>query len=243
MLLLCLDTSAAASVAVVDTTPQAPRVLARWETADTRSHAEVLTPAVETTLNQAGIAAGELDGILVGTGPGPFTGLRAGLVTARTLGFVWDLPVFGMCSLEAIAHDVASLPEPVRPSEFAVATDARRREVYWATYTVADGENGGPRALASDSPRVGAASELPDLPVYGRGAGLYPDLLAHPVLQAVPGAHDTAPPVEWQPHAASLGLAAAAALAADLELSDDTSPLYLRESDAKVPGPRKKATA
>ena len=88
-----------------------------------------------------------------------------------------------------------------------------------------------------------AASELPDVPVYGRGAGLYPDLLSRPVLEAVPGAQDAAPPVEWQPHAASLGLAAAAALAHGIELSSDTSPLYLRESDAKVPGPRKKATA
>lgn len=250
MLLLCIDSSAAASVAVVDA--GAVRVLARWETQDTRSHAEVLTSAVDTTLREAGVGSGDLGGILVGTGPGPFTGLRAGLVTARTLGFAWHLPVYGMCSLDAVAHEVAALPAPRRPGEFAVATDARRRELYWATYRLTGAASGsdsqrrdddGARAALVDGPHVGPPEDLPNVPVYGRGAGLYPERLHQPVVVPVEGAVQSGPAGEWQPAAASLGLAAAAVVASGEHLSEDTSPLYLRESDAKVPGPRKKATA
>lgn len=243
MLLLCLDSSAAASVAVVDATPQHPRILARWETQDTRSHAEVLTPAVQRVMTEAGVTGQALGAVLVGTGPGPFTGLRAGLATARTLGFVWNLPVHGMCSLDAVAHDVAALPAPARPAEFVVATDARRREVYSAVYRT-DGEAGEDgRAVLLSGPTVGPAAELPGLPAYGRGAGLYPHDLPQAVLHPVPGAAQADAPSEWQPSAASLGLAAAGVVRAGGQLSTDTSPLYLRESDAKVPGPRKKATA
>ncbi|MDO5617339.1 tRNA (adenosine(37)-N6)-threonylcarbamoyltransferase complex dimerization subunit type 1 TsaB [Kocuria sp.] len=253
-----MDSSAAASVAVVDTdtpvTNDAPRVLAQWETADTRSHAEVLAPAVESVLAAADLQATDLDGVLVGTGPGPFTGLRAGLATARTLGYAWKLPVYGMCSLEAIAHDVAVLPTAARPAEFVVATDARRREVYWAVYrtTQRDAESGNPvgkylmggaRATVVQGPSVGPAADLPALPVYGRGAGLYTEELAGAVLAPIPGARLAAPPTQWQPTAASLGLAAGDVVNSGGVLSTNTTPLYLRESDAKVPGPRKKATS
>lgn len=254
-----MDSSAGASVAVVDTTPDDPRVLARWETQDTRAHAEVLSPAVESVMVQADLVPESLGGILVGTGPGPFTGLRAGLATARTLGFVWDLPVHGLCSLEAIAHDVASLPATARPDEFAVVTDARRREVYWATYglvsvtgSVANRAVGNDdvRARLLNGPHVGPAREVPELPVFGRGAGLYPEVLRAPEVGFATGREPETggqqgrgePPDQWQPAAASLGLAAAAVVNSGGQLSRDTSPLYLRESDAKVPGPRKKAT-
>lgn len=243
MLLLCLDSSAAASVAVVDTTEQQPQILARWETQDTRSHAEVLTPAVEQVMAGAGVTAQELNGVLVGTGPGPFTGLRAGLATARTLGFAWGLPVHGMCSLDAVANDVAALPDFERPTEFVVATDARRREVYSAVYRTERDGGEAIRAVLVSGPSVGPAAELPDLPAYGRGAGLYAQDLPQAVLMPVPGAVQENAPTEWQPNAASLGLAAAGVVNSGGQLSTETSPLYLRESDAKVPGPRKKATA
>lgn len=249
MLLLCLDSSSAASVALLqidndpglpsgdhDASPENARVLAEWSTEDTRSHAEVLTPAVQEVLERVGTAPEDLSGILVGTGPGPFTGLRAGLVTARVLGYAWDLPVWGMTSLAALAYDVAALPQP--PSSFIVAADARRREVYWAQYRL----QGTGAPLLVDGPRVGPAQELPDLPVYGRGAGLYAAQLPQAVVEPVPGGPQQEPS-GWQASAASLGLAAAEALAAGQQLSQDLSPLYLRDSDAKVPGPRKKAGA
>ncbi|RUQ09467.1 tRNA (adenosine(37)-N6)-threonylcarbamoyltransferase complex dimerization subunit type 1 TsaB, partial [Kocuria sp. HSID17582] len=105
MLLLSLDSSSIASVAV----SRDGEVLERFDTTDTRSHAEALAPAVQDLMTRAGLTGADLDGILVGTGPGPFTGLRAGLVSARALGFAWDLPVHGLCSLDAVAHHVAPL--------------------------------------------------------------------------------------------------------------------------------------
>ncbi|WP_144791440.1 tRNA (adenosine(37)-N6)-threonylcarbamoyltransferase complex dimerization subunit type 1 TsaB [Kocuria palustris] len=255
MLLLCLDSSSAASVALVATADETRwrpaddpstdvpgsgrgRVLSSSSTEDTRTHAEVLAPAVREVLAEAGAGPEDLDAVLVGTGPGPFTGLRAGLVTARVLGFAWSLPVRGMTSLAALAHDVAALPQEQRPSAFAVAVDARRREVYWAVCRLPLGET----PVLVDGPHVGPARELPELPVYGRGAGLYAEQLPLAVTRPVPGGPWEAPS-QWQPSAQSLGMAAADLLAAGGELSADVEPLYLRESDAKVPGPRKRAGA
>lgn len=215
MLILSLDTSAAASAAVV----RDGVVLQRFASTDTRSHAEVLAPAVERLLTDSGVAGTELDAIVVGVGPGPFTGLRAGIATARMLAFVWNVPLHGVMSLDAVALD-AGHPE----GEFAVATDARRKEVYWARYRA-----GSPLPELIDGPHVGPAESVPDLPVYGRGAGLYAGRLAGPA--AAP---------ELTPDAVALALVADRTLAAGGALRP-TTPLYLRESDAKVPGPRKKA--
>ena len=107
----------------------------------------------------------------MGVGPGPFTGLRSGIATARTLAFVWDKPLHGLMSLDAIALEVAE--STAAAPEFLVATDARRKEVYWARYTLAEGQL--PELV--DGPHVGFAAELPDLPVFGAGAGLYADVL------------------------------------------------------------------
>ncbi|MCJ8505712.1 tRNA (adenosine(37)-N6)-threonylcarbamoyltransferase complex dimerization subunit type 1 TsaB [Kocuria flava] len=224
MLLLCLDSSATASAALVSD----GEVLGAYASPDTRSHAEVLAPAVRDLLAAQGLGGADLDGVLVGTGPGPFTGLRAGIATARALAFAWDLPLHGLMSLEAVAEDVAGPARAAGHDEFLVLTDARRREVYWARYTLAPD---GPRL--AEGPGVGPAAELPALPAYGRGAGLWADRLARPV----PG-HDRA-----QPSAASLGRAAARRTARGEALEQGTAPLYLRESDAKVPGPRKRAGA
>lgn len=219
MLILALDTSAAASAALL----KDGAVVQRFSSTDTRAHAEVLAPAVQGLLDAEGVAGRDLDAVVAGVGPGPFTGLRAGLVTARTLAFVWQVPLHGVMSLDAIAYEARA--DGVEGSEFLVATDARRKEVYWARY--ARSGEGLPSLL--DGPHVGPAATLPDLPAYGRGAGLYPEDLA-----AVPGF------AAVTPDAASLGLVAQFSLTQGLPLRD-TTPLYLRESDAKVPGPRKRA--
>ncbi|RJU02699.1 tRNA (adenosine(37)-N6)-threonylcarbamoyltransferase complex dimerization subunit type 1 TsaB [Arthrobacter frigidicola] len=220
MLLLALDTSAAASAALLD----GDTLIGRFASADTRSHAEVLAPAVQDLLRDAGVAGPDLGAIAAGVGPGPFTGLRAGLATARTLAFVWGVPLHGVMSLDALAFEAAS--DPAAEGEFLVATDARRREVYWARYRGPETPHGLP--VLVDGPHVGPAAQLPELPVFGAGAGLYRE-----ELNAV-DAFSTA-----LPHAAALGRTASARLAAGMPLLD-TTPLYLRESDAKVPGARKK---
>ncbi|WP_426225578.1 tRNA (adenosine(37)-N6)-threonylcarbamoyltransferase complex dimerization subunit type 1 TsaB [Pseudarthrobacter sp. DSP2-3-2b1] len=222
MLILAIDTSAVASAALVSD-DALEGVVASFSTEDTRSHAEVLAPGIQDLLAGAGVTGSDIDAIVTGVGPGPFTGLRSGIATARTLAFVWDKPLYGLMSLDAVALEVAESTDA--PAEFLVVTDARRKEVYWARYSLADGQL--PRL--EDGPHVSFAAGLPDLPAYGAGAGLYSD-----VLQADPDFANE------QPDALYLGQFALARLAAGGKLLDST-PLYLRESDAQVPGPRKRA--
>jgi len=209
-------------------------ILARFESEDTRSHAEVMAPFAHAALQEAGVRGEELDAILTGTGPGPFTGLRAGIVTARALGFAWSVPVYGMMSLTALAERAyqervfaqGGGADEAEGAELLVASDARRREVYSARYRVnAEGYS------LVDGPTVSPASEI--LPgegpsyAYGYGAGLYAETLRElgwDLVEAGEGIH---------PHAEYL-LAAAARRGLDA-LSPDTSALYLRDSDAKIP--------
>lgn len=222
MLILAIDTSAVASAALVsDDAPES--VLASFATEDTRSHAEVLAPGIHAMLSGAGVRGQDVDAVVVGVGPGPFTGLRSGIATARTFSFVWGKPLHGVMSLDAVALEVAE--STAAAPEFLVVTDARRKEVYWARYSLWDDQ----LPLLEDGPHVGFASDLPDLPAFGAGAGLYGDVLkAHPDFAGE------------QPDALYLGQFALARLASGAELLDST-PLYLRESDAQVPGPRKRA--
>jgi tRNA threonylcarbamoyladenosine biosynthesis protein TsaB len=222
MLILAIDTSAVASAALVSD-DALEGVVGSFSTEDTRTHAEVLAPGIEKLLAEADVTGADVDAIVVGVGPGPFTGLRSGIATARTLAYVWGKPLYGLMSLDAVALEVAESTEA--PAEFLVATDARRKEVYWARYTLQEGQL--PRLV--DGPHVGFASDLPDLPAYGAGAGLYSD-----VLRADPDFSTE------QPDALYLGQFALARLEAGEQLMDST-PLYLRESDAQVPGPRKRA--
>ena len=218
MYLLAIDTSANASAALLDATNvHDVRVMDSFTSTSSNDHSEVLAPAVERLLKSAGIGGDSLSGIVVGVGPGPFTGLRVGLATARTLGFVWKIPVHGVMSLDAIALDaVAGNPE----TEFVVAIDARRKELYWARYTCT-GE-------LLEGPHVTVAEELPPLPVYGAGAGLYAERLQAIGASVVEGFEES------HPNAVAIGTRAARQLA-EGEQTLTTEPLYLRESDAKVP--------
>lgn len=222
MLILAIDTSAVASAALVSD-DALEGVVASFATEDTRSHAEVLAPGIEDLLSSAGVTGKDIDAIVTGVGPGPFTGLRSGIATARTLAYVWDKPLYGLMSLDAVALEVAESTDAAE--EFLVVTDARRKEVYWARYSLA----GGQLPQLEDGPHVSFAADLPDLPAYGAGAGLYSD-----VLRADPDFSNE------QPDALYLGQFALARLASGGQLLDST-PLYLRESDAQVPGPRKRA--
>lgn len=222
MLILAIDTSAVASAALVSG-DALEGVVASFSTEDTRSHAEVLAPGIEQLLADAGVGGSDIDALVVGVGPGPFTGLRSGIATARTLSFVWGKPLHGLMSLDAVALEVAE--STTAAPEFLVVTDARRKEVYWARYSLADGQ----LPVLEDGPHVSFAADLPDLPAYGAGAGLYAETLkANPEF------------AREQPDALYLGQFALARLAAGDALLDST-PLYLRESDAQVPGPRKRA--
>ena len=133
MTVLVIDTATDVVVTGVGTVAgSGVRVLADRATADHRRHAEVLTTLMSETLDEAGVRRDGLDAVVVGCGPGPFTGLRVGMATGAGFGDALGLPVYGVCSLDAIAADAAQhFPAG---SSMAVVTDARRREVYWARY-------------------------------------------------------------------------------------------------------------
>jgi tRNA threonylcarbamoyl adenosine modification protein YeaZ len=141
-------------------------------------HAEQLAPLVDRVLHEAGIVRQDLTAVAAGIGPGPFTGLRVGLVTARTLGYVLEVPVYGVCSLDVLAVEAAGTGAV--DGDFVVATDARRKEVYWARYRVV-----GDHVVRVTDPAVDRPADLPadlrSLPTAGRGPRLYPDLFPSPV--------------------------------------------------------------
>jgi tRNA threonylcarbamoyl adenosine modification protein YeaZ len=195
--ILAIDTSATVAVATV----HHGQVLAELSDFNPRGHAELLSPMIEQVL-----AGARPDAVVVGTGPAPFTGLRVGLVTARTLATVWGVPLYGMCSLDAVGAE--------HGGDCTVVADARRKEVYWATYA------GGRRV---EGPAVSSPG---DVVVHGqavgRGALLYPE--------AFPGAAEADPRPSWLARELEARLAAG-------QTDFPTDPLYLRRPDVHgVPG-------
>ncbi|PFG17506.1 tRNA threonylcarbamoyl adenosine modification protein YeaZ [Propionicimonas paludicola] len=145
-------------------------VVASAAVADTRAHAEQLMLLVQQVLAEAGHAVNDLTEVVVGIGPGPFTGLRVGVAAGHTLAAALGLPVRGVCSLDVVAAEWARRGDA--PAEFLIASDARRKEVYWARY-----DRTGRRV---DGPAVSAPTELPALPLGGPGAHLVADEVAGP---------------------------------------------------------------
>ena len=144
--------------------------LASAQRIDARGHSEHLAPLIVELLRDNGLVPRDLDAIAVGNGPGPFTGLRVGLVTAVTMGHALGIPVHGVCSLDVLAVQ-AGRPE----GELLVATDARRKEVYWARYAVGAGSVARLVGPAVDRP-ADLPQEVRALPTVGRGPVLFPDL-------------------------------------------------------------------
>jgi tRNA threonylcarbamoyladenosine biosynthesis protein TsaB len=216
VLVLGFDTATpAVSVALHD----GERVVSEAFAVDARRHSELLTPMIAKVIADAGASRADLTAVAVGVGPGPYTGLRVGVVTAKVLGAVLGLPVHGVCSLDVIAAAVAA------GREFGVATDARRKEVYWARYDAT-----GRRV---EGPLVGRASSIPgaaELAVAGTGGQLYPEAFGEVIGPAYPDARTLCGIVTGRlPGAARPPLLAA-------------EPLYLRRPDAREPGPPKRVT-
>jgi tRNA threonylcarbamoyladenosine biosynthesis protein TsaB len=187
-------------------------VVAEVTTVDPLRHGELLEPSIDAVLRQAKAQISDLSRIAVGVGPGPFTGLRVGIVTARTLAAALGLPLDGICTLDVVAFAVR-VDEP-----FMVATDARRKEVYHARYALPTQRLTDP---AVDKPQLVAS----DGPVAGRGATLYPEWFPVAVAPEHPSAADLA----------RLVVSGAAQL-----LPPD--PLYLRRPDAVEPAARKRVS-
>jgi tRNA threonylcarbamoyl adenosine modification protein YeaZ len=175
VLVLAVDTSTpavTAGVVRVDTgaqNPAAHELLASRVVVDARLHAEILTPNIVECLAEAGLTSSDLEAVVVGVGPGPFTGLRVGMATAAAFGDALGIAVHGVCSLDAIAMQLQI------DDEVLVVTDARRREVYSARY-LRGKRIAGPDVCAPHQVDIGgataAAGSLPhtalfDLPVLG----------------------------------------------------------------------------
>jgi tRNA threonylcarbamoyl adenosine modification protein YeaZ len=209
VLVVAIDTSSAAVTAAVVTVDDSVRTLAQRVTINPRAHGELLAPSVAACLEDAGAAPRDMGAIVAGLGPGPFTGLRVGLVTAAAMADALGIPTYGVCSLDAVAGavDAASL---------LVATDARRREVYWARYV--DG-------VRVDGPHVDHPADVSTVDtaaMAGAGARLYAAVLTLPLLD-----------VDY-PEPAALVEAAADRVRAHAA-SEPLTPLYLRRPDAAVP--------
>jgi len=212
VLVLAVDTATPAVTAGVVTVDGARLdVLAERITVDAKAHGELLTPHILAALDAAGHTPADLDAIVCGAGPGPFTGLRAGMATAAALGHALDVPVHPVCTLDAIAAaDTAAGP-------LLVTTDARRKELYWATYDEHGTRTAGP-----------AVSKPADIPQLNTRAGttIYADVLTMPHT--------------GRQYPTPAGLVRAA----DLDRPPrPLTPLYLRRPDATEPGARKRVTA
>jgi tRNA threonylcarbamoyl adenosine modification protein YeaZ len=221
VLVLGLDTSTpAVTVAVVDISGE-PDPRAERTVVATNRHGELVAPLVVAALDAAHATRTDLGAIVVGVGPGPFTGLRVGIVTAASLGDALGIPVYAVCSLDAIARRHAG------GGDLLVATDARRRQVYWASYDAAGARVDGPHV---DGPAV-VAERSAGARVAGAGALLYR------------GAFEGCFVVEDDPYPQAATLAALAADRARRgDPGDVLEPLYLRRPDAVPPGPRKQVT-
>lgn len=222
MLVLGLDTSSpAVSVAAVelargdDGEPRWGRQ-AEWQAVDGRKHGELLATGVRAVLGELGAAPADLGAVAVGLGPGPYTGLRVGVMTAAALSDALGVPAYGCCSLDAV--------DPWGDGARVVVSDARRREVYWAEYAEDDERVAGPSVmrpadLATALREVGWAGR-----VVGDGALALPEVFPEAREPRYPSAEGV------------VLLAAGRALAG--APAEPLTPLYLRRPDAVPPAAR-----
>ncbi|USR79055.1 tRNA (adenosine(37)-N6)-threonylcarbamoyltransferase complex dimerization subunit type 1 TsaB [Arcanobacterium pinnipediorum] len=218
---LTIDTSAAITVGLAQWDLGVVRELAVESSPHKRHHAELLAPMVRSVLDIAGISAP--DAVIVGTGPGAFTGLRAGLVTARTLARAWNVELYGLSSLDIMALGALDQGAQI----IVPMIDARRKEVFAARMHALGADDveivQGPSIYKPDEvaqmiaaqPGVVAVSE----------ADLYPSVGVHRVEVGF------APAVM-----ARLVQSRIARIQAGENLTLDTEPQYLRRPDVHEAG-------
>lgn len=224
MLLLAIETSTPrSSVALV----AHDGVVAGTHLGVPRRHGEFVAPAIEFCLQQAGRTVDDVTGVAAGTGPGLYTGLRVGLVTAQTFAMARGLPVVGMCGLDVLAFQARHVRRSV-----VAALDARRGEVFWARYQPVPGgvqrdgelQVGRPEELAAE-----LQSTAEECLVIGDGAQRYREQLEE--LQHVEVAVDG----RAEPDAADLGtLAVPRFVREETQRPGELLPVYLRHADAKI---------
>lgn len=169
MNVLAIDTSAGVSVAVLRSDDE----LTQSQAVDHGMQGELTADLISQVVAESGLEISEITDVVVGVGPGPFTGLRVGLVTAAVFAHARNIPIHGICSLDAIAFDYA------KPC--VVVTDARRKELYWARYE--DKRIGEPQVSKPED----LLAQFPDTEFVGPGAQLYPDSISGSVVELKAG--------------------------------------------------------
>lgn len=169
MNVLAIDTSVGVSVAILRSNGE----LTQSQAVDHGMQGELTADLISQVVIESGLEISEITDVVVGVGPGPFTGLRVGLVTAGVFAHTRDIPIHGLCSLDAIAYDYA------KPC--VVVTDARRKELYWARY----------EAKRIGEPQVSKPeyllAQFPDSEFVGPGSQLYPDSITGYLMELKAG--------------------------------------------------------
>lgn len=191
-----------------------------------RRHGEFVTPAIRFCLDQAGTTREAITGVAVGVGPGLYTGLRVGLVSARTIAAALHLPMVGLSGLDVLAFQVRHVRRLI-----CATIDARRGEVFWCFYRSAPGgvqrdsdlRVGGPQTLAAE---IDAAGE--ECLLVGDGARRYAEVLH--ATEASLGIAGTS----WPLAVHLTELAIPRFVREETRRPDEIRALYLRQADAKI---------
>jgi len=212
-----------------DATSRPGALLAEESVTDPYAHAERLMPLALAALATAGKSLRDLDAVVVGLGPGPFTGLRVGIATAAALGDGLGIAVHGVPSHDGTARAMEPLP-----GALLVVTDARRREVYLSAYRADGGKVLGPLVVAPAAvPQLLTDNDVTPAFITGQGAPLMDPFRSPSFDPAVRNAADAA---------RSLGLVERAAVSLLTGVvPGPLTPLYLRRPDATEPGARRKS--
>ena len=248
---LCLDTATPRTTVAVVSPDGA---LLAESAIDNSDPGQIAVEQIDSVLSVAQISKSELEAVVVGVGPGPYTSTRVGCVIAQTVGTTLRIAVVGACTHDAIAlqvvdgraHAIAVGDDWDPHGPFVVATDARRKEVYWAVYDELGTRTFGP-LVATPAEVVSQARELlGHVPaVAGGGFDRYPDFAENAEIRVVGPRH---PSAHWLAHVVGLqGLADAELRSSELADHESTGdnlvdlaaraftpyPLYLRQPDAK----------
>lgn len=216
MRVLAIDTSTNQIVTgVLDYVGDEITVIAAKSVPGPNAHGELLAPSIQQVLLDAASVPSDLDAVVVGLGPGPFTGLRVGIVTGSAMANALGIPAYGTCSLDAVRGD--------NDARVLAVSDARRKEIYYAAYDERGTRMAGPDVDKPDRV-IETARSLGVTGVLNAGADKYADLLSLlgvPVTMAYPR-----PTALLRSAIRSGGFGGEPA---------PLVPLYLRRPDAKLP--------
>jgi tRNA threonylcarbamoyladenosine biosynthesis protein TsaB len=224
MLLLALDTATSHVGAAIG---DGGAIRGEVRLAGGRRHAEQLAPAIRSLLDWTGVRLDQLAAIAVDVGPGLFTGLRVGITTAKVMAQALRVPVVPVVSLDLVAYPVRHSPRLV-----VAVLDARRREVFHASYRPVPG---GVQRI--DDYSVSSPDDLvAELEARGDEVLLAGDgIAAHaPTFAALDRCELAGPEFAAPSTAALVALATARVEREDFSAPWEVHPLYLRESDAEL---------